>query len=217
MVKELLLSNGFWVLNKLIVKEYGIETALILTVMAEAESMLADDEGWFYQTAETIEEMTGLSNHKQTLAIKQLIKLGVLEQKNKGIPMKRYFKLNFETIENQVFKKFENYNSKNLKTSIQNFSNNKELTNKELNKKNNISVDKPHTHKFYQPSIDEVKAYCRERNKGLDAEKWYDFYEAKGWMIGKNKMKDWKAAVRTWEKNNSSQPKEEFKVKMFEF
>jgi len=49
------------------------------------------------------------------------------------------------------------------------------------------------------PKIEEVKAYCLERKNKVDADKWYNFYEAKGWMIGKNKMKDWKAAVRTWE------------------
>jgi len=45
-----------------------------------------------------------------------------------------------------------------------------------------------------------VVAYCRERNNGIDPQRFIDFYSAKGWMIGKNKMKDWKAAVRTWER-----------------
>jgi hypothetical protein len=53
--------------------------------------------------------------------------------------------------------------------------------------------------KFIPPTIEEVKAYCQERKNKVDSEKWYDFYSSKGWMIGKNKMKDWKAAVRTWE------------------
>ena len=52
---------------------------------------------------------------------------------------------------------------------------------------------------FTPPSIDEVSAYCTERNNGIDPQHFVDFYEAKGWMVGKNKMKDWKAAVRTWE------------------
>ncbi len=54
---------------------------------------------------------------------------------------------------------------------------------------------------FSCPTIDQVTAYCLERRKGVDPEQWFNFYSAKGWMIGKNKMKDWKAAVRTWEKN----------------
>ena len=53
---------------------------------------------------------------------------------------------------------------------------------------------------FKPPTIEEVKSYCIERKNGVDPQKWHDFYSAKGWMIGKNKMKDWEAAVRTWEK-----------------
>ena len=49
------------------------------------------------------------------------------------------------------------------------------------------------------PLLKDVMDYCKERNRGVDPNKWYDFYQAKGWLIGKNKMKDWKAAVRTWE------------------
>ncbi|MDW7774577.1 MAG: hypothetical protein SCH71_16975 [Desulfobulbaceae bacterium] len=54
---------------------------------------------------------------------------------------------------------------------------------------------------FTPPSLEEVRAYCLERNRGIDPEKWYDHYTSNGWKVGKNKMKDWKAAVRTWEKN----------------
>lgn len=54
--------------------------------------------------------------------------------------------------------------------------------------------------KFSPPTIEEVTAYCLERGRGIDPEKWMNHYQAKGWMIGKNKMKDWKAAVCTWEK-----------------
>lgn len=56
---------------------------------------------------------------------------------------------------------------------------------------------------FIPPTLDEVKAYCKERNNKIDPEKWFDFYESKNWMIGKNKMSNWKAAVRTWEKSDN--------------
>lgn len=55
---------------------------------------------------------------------------------------------------------------------------------------------------FVPPTLEEVEEYCRERMNTVDANKFVDFYSAKGWMVGKNKMKDWKAAVRTWEKND---------------
>ncbi len=63
---------------------------------------------------------------------------------------------------------------------------------------------KPKTKRFIPPTIEEVKAYCKERNNHVDAQRFVDFYEAKGWMLGKNKMKDWKAAVRTWERNDTN-------------
>jgi len=64
--------------------------------------------------------------------------------------------------------------------------------------------------RFIPPTIEEVQAYCRERNNNVDPEQFINFYSAKDWMIGKNKMKDWKAAIRTWEKREEStvQPKQ---------
>ena len=55
---------------------------------------------------------------------------------------------------------------------------------------------------FVPPTVDEVRAYCKERNNNVDPDTFINFYESKGWMIGKNKMKDWKAAVRTWEQKD---------------
>ena len=70
------------------------------------------------------------------------------------------------------------------------------------NNDKNVKNDKNINNRaFVKPTINEVEEYCNQRNKGVDAETFYDFYESKGWMVGKNKMKDWKAAVRTWEKS----------------
>lgn len=60
--------------------------------------------------------------------------------------------------------------------------------------------------KFKKPDVFEVAAYCRERQNGVDPQAFVDFYESKGWMIGKNPMKDWKAAVRTWERQRNTPP-----------
>jgi hypothetical protein len=51
-----------------------------------------------------------------------------------------------------------------------------------------------------RPSLDDVRSYCLDRKNGVDPETFINFYESKGWMVGRNKMKDWRAAVRTWEK-----------------
>ena len=56
--------------------------------------------------------------------------------------------------------------------------------------------------RFIIPKIEQVKEYCTQRKNSVSPEQFINFYEAKGWMIGKNKMKNWKAAIRTWENNN---------------
>lgn len=56
--------------------------------------------------------------------------------------------------------------------------------------------------RFIPPDANQVQEYCDSRNNGIDAQTFVDFYTSKGWMVGKNKMKDWKAAVRTWERNS---------------
>lgn len=74
---------------------------------------------------------------------------------------------------------------------------------KELEKE--IDKDKEkYKRSFTKPTLEEVQAYCLERGKGVDAQKWYDYYSANGWKVGKNPMKDWKAAVRTWERSGSN-------------
>ena len=56
--------------------------------------------------------------------------------------------------------------------------------------------------RFEKPTLSQITQYCLERNNNVNAEQFYDYYESNGWKVGKNSMKDWKAAVRTWEKNN---------------
>lgn len=58
---------------------------------------------------------------------------------------------------------------------------------------------------FKKPTIEDVKSYCEERRNGIDAQSFIDFYDARGWKLTKGVgMKDWKAAIRTWEKNRKS-------------
>ena len=61
------------------------------------------------------------------------------------------------------------------------------------------------TPRFKKPTLEEVEAYCKERNNGIDAQHFIDFYESKGWKIGNQSMKDWKACIRTWEKKEKKQ------------
>ena len=61
--------------------------------------------------------------------------------------------------------------------------------------------------RFQAPTVDQVREYCRERKNNVDPQRFVSHYEAVGWKIGKNPMKDWKAAVRTWERNEEPKKK----------
>lgn len=95
--------------------------------------------------------------------------------------------------------------------TLPNIKKNKEVKNTPYNPPQGdegVSVSK----RFVPPTPEEVNTYCRERNNGIDGSEFCDFYTSKGWKVGKNPMKDWKAAVRTWErsrKQNAPQPKTE--------
>ena len=148
LIKELLMSSNYWVLNKTIVKEFGIETAFLLSNFAEAEKMMKDKNGWFYQTADTVESMTGLNRYKQDKAIDQLLEIFVLEKDVRGMPAKRYFKINYEVMSKLVCKPSTNKNVSVEQTSMQEddklvckpSTTNKESTNKQSNKKSTINV-----------------------------------------------------------------------------
>lgn len=75
---------------------------------------------------------------------------------------------------------------------------------KEIPNSKEISKEKKDI--FRKPTFEEVSTYCLERNNGIDPEQFIDYYESKGWVVGKSKMKDWKACVRTWERNRKGKP-----------
>lgn len=84
-------------------------------------------------------------------------------------------------------------------------------SNKELNKASTKeSNTKRDIRRFAPPSIEEVRAYCIERGNNVNPQRFIDHYESNGWMVGRSKMKDWRAAVRTWESNaiGKQQPKQ---------
>ena len=172
--KQLLMSSNYYTLNKQLVKTLGIEPAFLLTILIEASDGLADNEGWFYQTIETLEELTGLSRHKQNKIIQDLIEAKILFQENRGTPCRRFFKISFQEIENLVFKKTEtsllkidkldckkltNYSVKNSQTSLSKTNNNKEYIINNLNKELN--------HKEHNKSCDD----CSDDLKAI--KKWF--------------------------------------------
>ena len=89
-----------------------------------------------------------------------------------------------------------------------NNNNNNNNDNENNNENNNGVTVRAHPVRFTPPTIDELKAYCTEQGYKIDAERFLAYYESNGWRVGRNPMKDWKAAVRTWVRNDAtgSQP-----------
>ena len=96
--------------------------------------------------------------------------------------------------------KYECYQQENEPTNTQ-LTNEQQTTNKQLTTNKNDKNEK----KFIIPTFNDVLEYCMQNNLDVDGVKFINFYESKGWMVGKNKMKDWKAAIRTWVKPKQEQ------------
>jgi len=110
-------------------------------------------------------------------------------------------------VHKSVIQLLERYNLEGYVKGLQTLSNTVQDKDKDI-----VKV-KAKVKRFKKPTVVDIAEYCIERNNSVDAEKFYDYYSSNGWKVGKNPMKDWKASVRTWEKNNTqekenvSQPK----------
>lgn len=169
---------------------------------------IAYKRGQFITSLNTLARETGLSIKMVRTALNHLImtKELVSEGQGKGKGQNRIITvLNYDSY--QVTGKQEaNEGQSSGKLGAnkgQQYKNNKEDKNYKEDKNNKEGKSRA----FTAPSIEEISIYCRERNNRVDPQTFFDFYESKGWMVGKNKMKDWKAAVRTWEKRDNEKPK----------
>jgi len=149
--------------------------------------------GQFISSLSNISNATGISIQTIRTILKKLEKTNEIEVKSTS---------QFTVV---TISKYDCYQEQNDDTNKP-LTNNQQATNKQLTTNKN---EKKERMLFIVPSLQEVSAYCQERNNNVDSQKFFDFYESKGWMVGKNKMKDWKAAVRTWEDKSKSTEVEE--------
>ena len=177
-ILQLLASSSFITLNKNVIKAVGLEEALLLgELCSEYDYWIKREElqdGYFFSTVENIEENTTLNDYKQRKALKSLQQLKIVDVKVKGLPAKRYFKIN----EEQLIKLLNIQYSNNLKYSSQNF---KELDTKNFecnknkqnkNKDNNKSINNINNvvNDIYTPQIKQVIDYLNEKtNKNFRA------------------------------------------------
>lgn len=152
------------------------------------------------------------------LALQTFEQFGMIEIVNDTITIPNWEK-------HQSLDKFAQAKEKTRKRVAQYRERQKQLTNSECNdccnvtvtecnatdidididkdKEKDINNSKPSS-RFTPPTLEDVGAYCLERKNNVDPERFIDYYTSNGWLVGKTKMKDWKAAVRTWEKNGYS-------------
>lgn len=107
-----------------------------------------------------------------------------------------------EPINNQTITKPKPNNNQTVTTTEPNVYVN---VNDNVNdKKKDTSVSKEKASRFIPPTIEDIKAYCEEKGYKLDYNRFIDYYTSNGWMVGKNRMKDWRACVRNWARKDSS-------------
>lgn len=176
-------------------------------------SMNADDDG-FIDNWKSILRMTGTKEDD----LKILIAKSYVIPFDTGVIVIRHWRMN-NYLRTDRYKETTHKQEKNQLTLGENeeYLLSKSCVGIPMVNPDKNSIDKNRleeniSNRFTPPTIEEVTEYCEERNNGVNAQKFIDFYESKGWMVGKNKMKDWKACVRTWEKET---PKKEETPKWF--
>lgn len=199
-------QNGFIPLNTDRIHLYctGVSNEVVNQVLNQ--KFVKTEQGWKNNVMEKIVNERKVGNPKKrayaTLA-------GLLSSNNLTEEEAKNIKKQFKVDD------FVNLESNELKLQIKNWfyglvnvfvNNNKDkdrdkdkdiiknITNTKISKNSNFQI----------PTVEEVKAYCIERSNLINPEYFIDFYSGKGWMVGKNKMKDWKACIRTWEKNSNN-------------
>lgn len=150
---------------------------------------------WFTVPNQTLELLTGLSRNSILNARNVLKQVGLIDFKTNGVKATSYM-LYFaqDTAQHTV--------QDTAQGTVQSASTLNKLDKTRLDKtiKEKIPSESKRK-KFQKPTVEQIQAYCVERKNDVNPSLFYDYYEARGWMIGKSPMKDWKAAVRTWERN----------------
>ncbi len=177
--KQTMKNNSYWVLNRAAVQTLGVEAAFMLSALADAEELFSDDEGWFFQTIETIQSITTLSRRKQNTCIKVLEENKVIKTDLRGMPAKRHFKILHMNATNLFVQSEQTSMSETSKLDSPKRAANKEHTDKADNQSNNYKheASEKKKKKAADSSIDEAlferlwKLYPRKEGKAAVSKK----------------------------------------------
>lgn len=161
-------------------------------LLMEIDSFTAKDREC-YISNEYIAELLGVSVSWASKCLSHLLELGFVRVV-KFDGRKRYVE---STIQ---FKADLNVSSMQDGTKVPHTDNNEYIN------INNNSLYKKGSTRFQKPTIEEIRQYCLEKGYNVDAEQFFNFYESKGWVVGKSPMKNWRAAVCTWNKREKDIP-----------
>ncbi|ARR04569.1 hypothetical protein CVIC12175_1470 [Campylobacter vicugnae] len=228
-ITKTLKSNGYFVINKHLMKILGLNKAVILSMFIDKADYY-DNEMFFYTINDIIDALGGgLSEREIRATIKSLIDDDLIIDKGMiGIPAKRFFMINeikiselFDNaspIKNNSARPCENdsanavkndsaniiINSKSLLLNNTNTNNtNPNNTNPNNIKEKNLKKESPSN--FKKPSLEELEIYAKEIEANFSVNQFFDYYEANGWRVGKNSMKDWRATMRMWKHRSQSE------------
>lgn len=209
-------SGNYIAVNRTLIRLFGLNEAVILGELSSEAMRWGKegklDNGWFFSRVEDLEDKTGLNAYYQRVAIKAFEECGVLEVKLKGMPRKRYIRINFNCLLSIIHSKqltgFTTSGKPSAQLVLNGFDDTYIDKQPVIETSNGVSVVPKHKQtRFQSPTVDDVAAYCLERKNGIDPQYFVDYYEARGWVLkGGSKMKSWKATVRTWERNNVKGP-----------
>ena len=180
--------------------------------------MLSMSDDWVFSVAQLAKSQK-LSRPKIIALVKELENAGYITIENKrgklgqfsGSVWTVYETPKDHSQENRSTGKLTTANTAVKKTEVRQNRSTENLTDKNYQLNKNYQLDKNYQdikssttrtrESFTPPTLEDVTAYCLERKNNVDPQRWLDHYQSNGWRVGKNPMKDWKAAVRTWERS----------------
>ena len=236
-ITKTLKSNGYFVINKHLMKILGLSKAVILSMFIDKADYY-DNEMFFYTINDIIDALGGgLSEREIRAAIKSLIDDDLIIDKGMiGVPAKRFFMINEIKI-SELFdnpspcendtpspskidraRPSKNDSARGVKNDRANIiinskslllnNTNPHITNPNNTNPNNIkekNLKKESPSNFKKPSLEELESYAKEIEANFSVNHFFDYYEANGWKVGKNSMKDWRATMRMWKHRSQSE------------
>jgi hypothetical protein len=197
-------TNGFLVVNKTLIKRLGLLPATVLSNYIEKYAYFkehyAECNGWFFLTHAKQIEQLNVSEATIIRCKNYLKEQNILLTERRGLPAKEWYSINFKELVTLL--DVESSHTPTVPLSPRGQVPQESEGHNIRYKENIYYIKNTPERNSIPPTLEQVTAYCKSRHNAVDPEKFIDYNTSKGWVVGKTRMKDWQAAVRTWEKND---------------